>query len=211
MHDLEIRGAGEILGEAQSGAIANVGFALYTQMLHEAVHRLRQGKGAAPPTPDELLSAFATTAEITLGEPALLPESYCPDVAVRLDLYKRCADATSNDALNALKEELIDRFGPLPPPGETLLATHRLRLLLTPTQVRRVDATRQQITVRFAANAPVDPARVVALIQRDRSVQLKGSDTLQRTGSFPTITQRIEAVVALIAAVVEPAHAPAQP
>jgi transcription-repair coupling factor (superfamily II helicase) len=211
MHDLEIRGAGEILGEAQSGAIASVGFALYTQMLHEAVHRLRQGKGAAPPTPDELLAAFATTAEITLGEPALLPESYCPDVAVRLDLYKRCADATSNDALNALKEELIDRFGPLPPPGETLLATHRLRLLLTPTQVRRVDATRQQITVRFAANAPVDPARVVALIQRDRSVQLKGSDTLQRTGSFPTITERIEAVVALIAAVVEPAHAPAQP
>ncbi|WP_459826281.1 transcription-repair coupling factor [Hydrogenophilus islandicus] len=213
MHDLEIRGAGEILGEAQSGAIESVGFALYAQLLHAAVRRLQaeQGKGPAQrqrgETPqslsDSLLAAFAATTEITVGEPALLPESYCPDVAVRLDLYKRLADADSPEALEALKAELIDRFGLLPPPAQALIATHRLRLLVAPYRVARVDATPNRITLRFAAGAPVDPAKVIRLIQSDRSVQLKGGDTLVRTGSFPTLAERIAAVERLLAAVVE--------
>ncbi|GLW60183.1 transcription-repair-coupling factor [Hydrogenophilus thermoluteolus] len=211
MHDLEIRGAGEILGEAQSGAIESVGFALFTQMLQTAVRRLKAqnatseapGKAAQSDASasESLLAAFAVTTEITLGEPALLPESYCPDIAVRLDLYKRLADAADDEAVDALKSELIDRFGPLPPQAVALIATHRLRIRLLPYRVARVDANAQRILVRFATDAPVDPAKVVALIQSDRTVQIKGSDTLVRTGTFPTHAERAAAVERLVQSV----------
>jgi transcription-repair coupling factor (superfamily II helicase) len=115
MHDLEIRGAGEVLGESQSGEIQEVGFSLYTRMLERAVRKLRAGR--AP----ELNEFIEVSTEVNLHVPALLPAGYCSDVHERLSLYKRLADAESREALDSLREELIDRFGDLPEAARALL------------------------------------------------------------------------------------------
>src|SRR5581483_6987636 len=117
MQDLEIRGAGEILGESQSGEIQEVGFTLYAKMLDRAVRRLKSGKA------DDLEGTVDISAEVNLHVPALLPESYCSDVHERLALYKRLADAESREALDALREELVDRFGDLPERARSSSAT----------------------------------------------------------------------------------------
>jgi transcription-repair coupling factor (superfamily II helicase) len=109
MHDLEIRGAGEVLGDNQSGEMQEVGFNLYTEMLNRAVAALKQGKE------HDLTQPLGIATEINLHTPALLPDAYCPDVHERLTLYKRLANCESADDIEALQEELIDRFGELPP------------------------------------------------------------------------------------------------
>jgi len=126
MHDLEIRGAGEILGESQSGEIQEVGFSLYTRMLDRAVRRLKSGKAI------DVEEAIDISTEVNLHVPALLPEAYCSDVHERLSIYKRLADAESREALEALAEELVDRFGELPEPARALLACHQVRLAARP-------------------------------------------------------------------------------
>ena len=113
MHDLEIRGAGEVLGENQSGNMMEIGFQLYNEMLNEAVRSLRAGH-----EPD-LLSPLSTTTEINLHAPALLPDAYCGDVQVRLNLYKRLATAEKPAQIDLLLEEITDRFGKLPTQGQT--------------------------------------------------------------------------------------------
>ncbi len=195
MHDLEIRGAGEVLGEAQSGTIESVGFALYTQMLQEAVTRLRRGEAVSS---EALTQAFAPLTEIHLGAPALLPDAYCPDVALRLDWYKRLADAENDDQLCALSEALIDRFGPLPPTAATLIATHRLRLFLAPYRIARVDANAQGLTLRFSHDTPIPPQAVIAAVQQDRRLKLKGPDTLALAASLPDVSARVEAIKSLV-------------
>ncbi|GAB4453543.1 MAG: hypothetical protein OHK0026_17830 [Rhodocyclaceae bacterium] len=172
MHDLEIRGAGEVLGEAQSGEIQEIGFGLYADMLRTAVSALREGR-----EPD-LTRPLEVVAEINLHLPALLPEAYCSDVNERLTLYKRLADCDSDEALQGLQEELIDRFGPLPPQAQTLIATHRLRIRARPLGVARIDATPAQIQIQFVPDPPIDPAHVLALIARDRTLALAGPDRL---------------------------------
>ena len=122
MHDLEIRGAGELLGDNQSGEMQAIGFQLYSDMLNHAVKQLKAGK-----EPD-LDAPLGVTTEINLHVPALLTSAYCPDVHERLVLYKRLANANNDDELDTLQEELIDRFGLLPEQGEALLACHRLRI-----------------------------------------------------------------------------------
>ena len=134
MHDLEIRGAGEVLGENQSGNMMEVGFQLYNEMLAEAVRSLKAGE-----EPD-LLSPFGATTEINLHAPALLPDDYCGDVHTRLNLYKRLASAEKNEQIDALLEEITDRFGKLPAQGQTLFDTHRLRVLAKPYGVSKIDA-----------------------------------------------------------------------
>ncbi|HJW53722.1 MAG TPA: transcription-repair coupling factor, partial [Burkholderiaceae bacterium] len=121
MHDLEIRGAGEVLGENQSGEMHEIGFQLYSDMLNEAVRSLKNGK-----EPD-LAAPLATTTEINLHAPALLPQDYCGDVHERLSLYKRLANCEMQDAIDGLQEEMIDRFGKMPDAAKTLIETHRLR------------------------------------------------------------------------------------
>jgi transcription-repair coupling factor (superfamily II helicase) len=199
MHDLEIRGAGEVLGEEQSGEIQRVGFSLYSRMLEEAVRRLKSGQ-----EPGDLTRPFRTVAEINLHAPALLPDDYCPDVSVRLELYKRLADADSDAALQELTEELVDRFGPLPPQTRTLVATHRLRIALAPCGVAKVDASEKSLSVQFSPDAPIDPAKVVALIQRDRSVKMAGPDRLVQTRPCPDVESRVRAVRELVARVLSP-------
>ncbi|MFZ4650643.1 MAG: transcription-repair coupling factor, partial [Rubrivivax sp.] len=173
MHDLEIRGAGEVLGESQSGNMMEVGFQLYNDMLAEAVRALRAGR-----EPD-LLSPMSATTEIKLHAPALLPDSYCGDVHTRLNLYKRLAMAERAEQLEALLEEITDRFGKLPPQGQTLFDTHRLRVQARACGVLKVDAGPRLMTITFKPNPPFDASRIIALVQKGRHFRLAGNDKLR--------------------------------
>jgi len=173
MHDLEIRGAGEVLGENQSGNMMEVGFQLYNDMLAEAVSSLRAGR-----EPD-LLSPFGATTEINLHAPALLPDAYCGDVHTRLNLYKRLATAEKAEQIDALLEEITDRFGKLPAQGQTLFDTHRLRVLAKPYGVAKIDAGPKLMSVSFRPNPPVDPMAIISLVQKNRHIKLAGNDKLR--------------------------------
>ncbi len=195
MQDLEIRGAGEVLGENQSGEIQQVGVSLYTEMLKRAVRDLQQGKEPDLTQPLEVVS------EINLHAPALLPNDYCSDVQERLTLYKRLANCESDDDLQALQEELIDRFGEMPPQTRTLLETHRLRMLVKPFGVAKMDASESQISIQFGQHAPIDPVKVIMLIQKDKTIKMSGPDKLIRKVSTPDLKQRVAAVKSLLEAV----------
>jgi transcription-repair coupling factor (superfamily II helicase) len=173
MHDLEIRGAGEVLGEHQSGNMMEVGFQLYNDMLSEAVRSLKAGR-----EPD-LLNPLNAATEINLHAPALLPDAYCGDVHTRLNLYKRLATAEKAEQIDALLEEITDRFGKLPAQGQTLFDTHRLRVLARPYGVLKIDAHAKQMSITFKPGAPVDGQRIIALVQKNRSVRLAGNDKLR--------------------------------
>ncbi|MDE2255582.1 MAG: transcription-repair coupling factor [Betaproteobacteria bacterium] len=173
MHDLEIRGAGEALGEAQSGNVQDIGYQMYVDMLGAAVKALKAGR-----EPD-LLHPLGVTTEINLHEPALLPEDYCPDVHARLNLYKRLASAGSDAQLQEVAEEVIDRFGRMPAAALNLLETHRLRLLAARYGVQKVDAAETQTLLQFRPNPPVDGARIIWLVQNHRHVRLAGNDKLR--------------------------------
>ncbi|NTV11067.1 MAG: transcription-repair coupling factor, partial [Zoogloea sp.] len=195
MHDLEIRGAGEVLGENQSGEIQQVGFSLYTEMLKRAVRDLQAGKEPDLSQPLEVVS------EINLRTPALLPSDYCSDVQERLTLYKRLANCDGEDDLLVLQEELIDRFGELPPQAQALIETHRLRILVQPFEVQKIDASESQLTIQFGPNPPIDPVKVIFLIQKDRNTRMAGPDKLIRKISAPALKQRVSAVRELLDAV----------
>ena len=185
MHDLEIRGAGEILGENQSGAMQEIGFSLYSEMLNRAVSALRQGKEA------DLIEPLGIATEINLHTPTLLPSNYAPDVHERLTLYKRLANCTSPDEIAAMQEELIDRFGELPPQAQALLESHRLRLRCRPLGIIKLDATANGVNVQFEPKPPIDPIIIIDLIQKNRSYKLAGQDRLSLVRSCPTLAKRI--------------------
>jgi len=193
MHDLEIRGAGEVLGENQSGEIQEIGFAMYTNMLNAAVKALKDGK-AIP----DLTQPLAITSEINLRVPALLPNDYCPDVHERLTLYKRLANCDAEDDLRSLQEELIDRFGELPNQALSLLETHRLRLLSQPLGVAKLDAGPNAIQLQFVPNPPIEPIRIIKLIQSDRSFKLAGQDKLGWQKATANLKERVAAVKELL-------------
>ena len=173
MHDLEIRGAGEVLGENQSGNMMEVGFQLYNDMLAEAVRSLKSGR-----EPD-LLSPLNIATEINLHAPALLPDAYCGDVHTRLNLYKRLAMAEKPETIDALLEEITDRFGKLPTQGQTLFDTHRLRVLAKPYGVLKIDAGPKLMNITFRAKSPIDPQRIIELVQKNRAIKLAGNDKLR--------------------------------
>jgi transcription-repair coupling factor (superfamily II helicase) len=173
MHDLEIRGAGEVLGENQSGNMLEVGFQLYNEMLAEAVRALKAGH-----EPD-LLSPLSVTTEINLHAPALLPDDYCGDVHLRLSFYKKLATAKTPEQIDALLEEIVDRFGKLPPQAQTLIDVHRLRVLAKPYGVVKVDAAPGVIHITFKANPPIDSMRIIELVQKNRHIKLAGNEKLR--------------------------------
>jgi len=191
MHDLEIRGAGEVLGEQQSGNMQEVGFQLYNEMLAQAVRDLRAGR-----EPDLLgpLAGAAGTTEVNLHAPALLPKDYCGDVHVRLSLYKRLAGAERAEAVEALLEEVTDRFGKLPPQGQTLFEVHRLRVLARQWGVVKVDAGPQAIVVSFRPDPPFDPQRIIDLVQKHRWLRLAGNDRLRIERALAQPRERAQAV-----------------
>ena len=173
MHDLEIRGAGEVLGENQSGNILEIGFQLYNEMLAEAVRSLKAGH-----EPD-LLAPLSVTTDINLHAPALIPSDYCGDVHLRLSFYKKLASAKNSEQIDALLEELVDRFGKLPPQAQTLVDVHRLRVIAKPYGVVKVDAAPGVITITFRKDAPVDPMRIIDLIRKNKHIKLVGNEKLR--------------------------------
>ena len=199
MHDLEIRGAGEVLGESQSGEMQEVGFALYTDMLNAAVKSLRAGK-----EPD-LSQPLSVTTEINLHTPALLPETYCPSIHERLVLYKRLANCASLDELEALQEELVDRFGLMPDATKALIDSHRLRIESEPLGITKVDAGPDSIVLQFVKNPPVDPARIIQLIQSKKHYKIAGQDRLRIEEKHPQHAARVQRVRALFRELGQPA------
>ena len=173
MHDLEIRGAGEVLGESQSGNMLEVGFQLYNEMLSEAVRSLKEGK-----EPD-LLSPLSATTDINLHAPALLPENYCGDVHLRLSFYKKLATAKSTDQIDTLLEEIVDRFGKLPPQAQTLIDVHRLRVIARPYGVVKVDAAPGVIHITFRKDPPIEALRIIELVQKNKHIKLAGNEKLR--------------------------------
>ena len=158
-NDLEIRGAGELLGEGQSGQIQAVGFTLYMEMLERAVKSIRKGE---QPNLDQPLGGGP---EVNLRVPGLIPEDYLPDVHARLILYKRIANAADEDGLKDLQVEMIDRFGLLPEPTKNLVRLTSLKLKAEQLGIKKVDAGPQGGRIEFAADTPVDPLTLIKLIQ----------------------------------------------
>ncbi len=187
MHDLEIRGTGEVLGESQSGNIQEIGFSMYNDMLNEAVRALKAG------VEPDLDAPFSAGCEVNLHAPALLPADYCGDVHARLSIYKRLSNTTHDDDLIAIQEELIDRFGKLPEPTRTLISTHKLRLLGLPLGLQKIDASETQIVLHFKQNAPVDPLKLIELVQKQRHIRFSGQDKLRVEIKAADVAARFDA------------------
>ena len=188
MHDLEIRGAGEVLGESQSGEMQEIGFSLYTDMLNAAVASLKQGR-----EPD-MAHPLGVTTEINLHAAALLPNDYCGDIHQRLVIYKRLANCASQPDLDSMHQELIDRFGLLPEPAQTLLDSHRLRILAKPLGISKVDASEDAIAIQFIANPPIDPMKIISLIQSRRHIKMVGQDRLRIEVKHEDLSARVLAI-----------------
>ena len=192
MQDLEIRGAGEILGEGQSGEMIQVGFTLYTEMLKQAVRDLKKGR-----QPD-LDAPLGITTEIKLHSPALLPEDYCPDIHERLVLYKRLAVCETVQQINAIHEELVDRFGLSEQPVKTLIESHHLRLAAKELGIDAIDATSEAVTVTFGKHHQIDPTEIILLIQTDKKYRLAGADKLKFTAQMEDVETRIKMVKSVL-------------
>lgn len=173
MHDLEIRGSGEVLGESQSGNIQEIGYSMYNDMLAAAVRSLKAGE-----EPD-LDNVFNNKCEINLHAPALLPADYCADVHARLGFYKKLSHANDNDILIDIQEELIDRYGKLPEAGNTLVALHRLRLQAEPLGIIKIDSSDTQASIQFNKQPNIDPLKIIKLVQQDKNVKLNGQDKIK--------------------------------
>ncbi len=192
-HDLEIRGAGELLGEQQSGEMAEVGLTMYLDMLDRAVKALRAGRRV------DLDAPLASQSEVELRVPSLLPEDYVGDVQVRLALYKRIAAAADEDALDGMLVELTDRFGEPPTPARNLLRTARLRLVARRLGLRRVDFGTHGGQIQFEPQNSIDPKKVVALLQSNpREYRLEGPLKLRVSHPLVDETERFEFVTALL-------------
>ncbi|MDP1557793.1 MAG: transcription-repair coupling factor [Nitrosomonas sp.] len=192
MHDLEIRGAGAVLSESQSGEMQEIGFSLYSSMLDSAIKSLKEGR-----EPD-MQHPLGVTTEINLHDPALLPDDYCSDIHERLVLYKRMANCTDDEQLDDMHRELIDRFGLLPDPARTLLDCHRLRIAAKPLGIVRIDASADSIHIQFTPEPPIDPARIIHLIQSSREYALSGPDRLKIQVQIAKVSERVIRIKNLI-------------
>lgn len=194
-HDLEIRGAGELLGEDQSGQMAEVGFSLYTELLERAVRSIRSGK-----LPDLDAGEEVRGAEVELHVPALIPEDYLPDVHTRLTLYKRISSARDSAALRELQVEMIDRFGLLPDPVKHLFAIAELKLQANALGIRKLELGENGGRIVFEAKPDIDPMAVIQLIQKQpRLYQMDGPDKLRIRHPLPEGADRFNAARALLA------------
>ena len=188
-HDLEIRGAGELLGEEQSGQIEAIGFNLYIEMLEQTVKALKTGK-----TPDVDIS-FAHGSDIDLQIPALLPENYVPDVHTRLILYKRIASAKNAAELKELKAELIDRFGLLHDAAQNLFTVTKIKLQAMRIGIKTIKATADALIVEFVVKPNIDAEKLINLIQQHPAkYKLRGNEKLQITCIKPSADAKVSAI-----------------
>ena len=192
MHDLEIRGAGEILGDNQSGLITGVGFEVYNQMVEKAVLSLKSGK-----EPD-LEAPLAATTEINLHSPALLRSDYVHDVHQRLNFYKKLAAAKKREEIIAIQEEIADRFGPLTEESRTLIKTHLIRIEAKDLGIRKIDAGESEAIITFDSDAPVDPAKLFRLLQSSRFLKMAGPTKLKLTDKMDTVDKKTEKIIKIL-------------
>ena len=192
-HDLEIRGAGELLGEEQSGQIESIGFTLYMQLLDEAVKAIREGR-----TPNAELPLSHGT-EMNLRIPALIPDDYLPDVHNRLMLYKRIASVQNEEELKELQVEMIDRFGLLPEPAKNLVNQTRLRLKADALGIVKVDAGKEWVRLEFGASTPVDPLALVKKVQSaPDTYRLEGANSFRFRLNDDSTSGKLDAISAML-------------
>ena len=192
-HDLEIRGAGELLGEEQSGQIESIGFTLYMQLLDEAVKAIREGR-----TPNAELPLSHGT-EMNLRIPALIPDDYLPDVHNRLMLYKRIASVQNEEELKELQVEMIDRFGLLPEPAKNLVNQTRLRLKADALGIVKVDAGKEWVRLEFGASTPVDPLVLVKKVQSaPDTYRLEGANSFRFRLNDDSTSGKLDAISAML-------------
>ena len=185
-HDLEIRGAGEILGDEQSGQIQEIGFGMYMDLLDRAVRAMKAGR---QPQLDRPLDHGT---EVDLHIAALIPDDYLPDVHTRLIMYKRIASAHTDLELRDVREEMIDRFGTLPPRLKNLFLIAGIKQKAAPLGIRKIDLGEQGGRIHFSEGADVDPARVISLVQSEpRTYRFDGHDKLRVVRELPTPEARI--------------------
>ena len=185
-HDMEIRGAGALLGDDQSGQIHSIGFSLYMEMLESAVEAMKQGK-----IPD-IENTQADSTEVNLHIPALIPDDYLGDVQGRLVLYKRIANANSSAQLEQLQVEMIDRFGLLPQPVKNLFAVTELKLRGHDMGIKKLEASAQKGRIEFKQEANIDPMIIINLVQqRPNEFTLAGSEKLTFHFEMEDAEQRI--------------------
>ncbi|WP_413493282.1 transcription-repair coupling factor [Morganella psychrotolerans] len=194
-HDLEIRGAGELLGDDQSGQMASIGFTLYMELLESAVESLKNGR---EPSLEDLTQ---NQTDVELRMPALLPDDYLPDVNMRLSFYKRIASALSDTELTELKIELIDRFGLLPDAARNLLAAAQLRLLAQQLGIKRIEAQEKGGFIEFSEKNYVDPGYLIGLLQNNpKQYRLDGPAKLKFICDLSSRPKRIEFITELLTA-----------
>jgi transcription-repair coupling factor (superfamily II helicase) len=192
-HDLEIRGAGELLGEGQSGQISEVGFTMYADLLARAVRAIKSGKLADEPFGQ-------SDCEVDLGVSALIPEDYVPDVHTRLTLYKRIAEAVSELELTELKVEMIDRFGLLPAQAERLFDAAQLRAIAAPLGIAKLRVGARSATLDFGAQPKIEPMRLIKLIQtQPKTYKLEGQKRLHYYTNLEDVETRSATLLPLLA------------
>ncbi|NMP33494.1 transcription-repair coupling factor [Thalassotalea sp. M1531] len=193
-HDLEIRGAGELLGEDQSGQMSQVGFSLYMEMLDQAVAALKSGKEPS------LENLTANQAEVDLRIPALLPDDYIFDVSLRLSLYKRIASCTDKESLDEIQVELIDRFGLLPQATKNLVHIAKLKLKAQKLGIARIEVGPASGSLEFSDETKVDPVKIIGLIQQQpKTYKLDGANKLKIVKATEDAAQRFSLVNSILA------------
>ncbi|MCU7947323.1 MAG: transcription-repair coupling factor, partial [Candidatus Thiodiazotropha sp. (ex Cardiolucina cf. quadrata)] len=190
---MEIRGAGELLGEEQSGQIQEIGFSLYTELLERAVAALKAGRQP------ELDRPLDHGTEIELNIPALLPDDYLPDVHSRLVLYKRIASAKDETDLRDLQVEMIDRFGLLPIATKNLFEITELKLRAHPLGIRKIEAGPKGARLLFDESPKLDPSKLISLIQsRPNVYRMDGSDKLRYSANLEEVDKRVNKIHCLL-------------
>jgi transcription-repair coupling factor (superfamily II helicase) len=196
IQDLEIRGAGDLLGDNQSGQIHEIGFNLYIDMLNQTVKEIKLGKKL------DLNAPLSKHKEINLHAPTILPESYCRNINERLIVYKRLSDCKSNESLNELKEELIDRFGIMPDQTKNLIITHQLRVDIDKYDVIKIDASASSVEITFQKNANIDAVKLIDLIQSNKAFKMNGPDKIKAMISIEDLNERSAYIRKLLSDVV---------
>ena len=185
IHDLEIRGAGELLGDNQSGQMHEIGFSLYMEMLNKAIKQLKAGEEL------DIEKPITSNREINLHTPTILTQTYCPNTNERLVIYKRFSSCKSQDELVALKEELIDRFGQMPEQTKDLVIFHKLRIDIASTEIIKIDSNKKSTEITFQKNASIDPIKLIDLIQSDHRFKMNGPDKLKVALEEEEVAKRV--------------------
>ena len=192
MHDLEIRGAGELLGDNQSGQMHEIGFNLYIDMLNNAIKQLKKGEKL------DLESPITSNKEINLHTPTILTQTYCPNTNERLIIYKRLSSCKSKDELKSLKEELIDRFGLMPLQTVNLVLFHELRINILSTEIVKIDSSKRMSEITIKKNADIDPIKIIDLLQNDQRFKMNGPDKIKILLEEEDVAKRVKFITKTI-------------